>query len=524
MERGLLWHQPIGVLYGPEREIPLTRRTFALSSVDLIFILVLGIRAIVYQDLLLQGDGDLASHLALGQRMLHERALPTQDPLTFSMQGRPFVAHSWLGSLVLTLAYRAGGLPAVTVFATAVLALAYSLVALFLRRRDLDGRVVVAGAFTAVLLGTMHWLARPHIFTVLAAAILLHLLEAKRPRLWVFAALFAIWANLHGGFLFGLLLIGAYLLGAAGEARITRDPAWRALALRLLAAFGIAVIASCLNPYGPMIFGHLANALQDGVTVEMTHEYRSPNFHDTTVLILLAAIVATIAVLSVVRPRPLLTRLFAILVTLAATLYSARNIDVFSVTGWPLVWLSVGGVHLRRSGRYWLGDDFVRVERAAMPGPWMTAFLLLALVVVANDGRVAGRQLLRAGFSRARFPVEAVQAARAANLRGPLFTHFVWGGYVVLEWPGQRVFITGLKYDPDVAQAYVTVASVFPGWQQEMEDWGITQVLVPTESPLVDAMAQLSGWCVFHADSTATLIRQVSGAAGDSLCRNPRRL
>jgi hypothetical protein len=498
------------------------RRTLALSTVDMIFILVLGIRAIVYQDLLLHGDGDLASHLALGDYMLQERAIPTHDPLTFSMQDRPFVAHSWLGSLALTLVYRVGGLPGVTVFATAVLALAYSLVAHFLRRRGLDGRVVLAGAFTAVLLGTMHWLARPHIFTVLAAVILLHLLEAERPQLWAFAALFALWANLHCGFLLGLMLIGAYLLGAAAEARITHDPAWRSTAVRLLSAFGIAVIASCANPYGPMIFVHLTKALQDDVTVALTEEYQSPNFHEPTVLVLLGAIVATIAVVGVVRPRPSLTRLFAILVTLAATLHASRNVDVFSVTGWPLVWLSAARMPLHRSGRYWLGDDFARVERAAMPGPWMTASLILALVLVANGGRIAGRQVLRSEFSRAKFPVEALEAARAANSRGRLFTHFVWGGYVALAWPGQRVFITGLKYDPDVVRSYVTVGSVFPGWQKELENWNITHILVPAESPLVVALVDAKGWCTLHTDSTATLLMRSTTPAGESSCVNRR--
>ncbi len=112
----------------------------------MIFILVLAIRAVAYQDVLLHGDGDPASHLALGQRVLDERALPSHDPRTFSIQNRPFVAHSWLGTVTLTLAYRTGGLPAVMVLASAVLALGYALVALFLRRRGLDGRVVVAGA------------------------------------------------------------------------------------------------------------------------------------------------------------------------------------------------------------------------------------------------------------------------------------------------------------------------------------------------------------------------------------------
>jgi hypothetical protein len=491
------------------------RRRLVLSSVDMIFILVLGIRAIAYQDVLLHGDGDLASHLALGQRVLETRSLPDHDPLTFSMPTRPFVAHSWLGSVILTLAYRAGGLPAVTVLATSVLALAYSLIALLLRQHRLDGRLVIAGAFTAILLGTMHWLARPHIFTVLAAAVLIHLLEANRLRLWSFAPLFTGWANLHGGFVFGLIVIFAYLLGATAEMRITHDPTWRSRAFQLLAALGIGVIASCANPYGPMIFGHIASALSDDVTVTMTEEYRSPDFHDPTLLILLLAIVATVVVLALVRPRASLPRLFAILTTMAAALYSARNVDVFSVTGWPLVWMCLGQVSVRRSARYWLGDDFARVERTATPGLWMTVFVLLALLVVANDGRVAGRQLLRRSFAASIYPADAVRAARTANIRGPLFNHFTWGGYVALAWPEQRVFITGLNYDSEVVRSYVIIASAFPGWQREIEKWRIAHVLVPTKSPLVDAMMEQGGWCLFHADSTATLVTRSPAA----LCR-----
>ena len=500
------------------------RRTLALSSVDMIFILVLGIRAIAYQDLLLHGDGDLASHLALGRTILDERAVPEHDPLTFSMADRPFIAHSWLGSVALTLAYRIGGLPAVTLFATAVLALAYALVALFLRQRGLDGRVVVAGAFTAVLLGTMHWLARPHIFTVLACAILLHALEARRLRLWIFAPLFALWANLHGGFLLGLLIIGAYAVGAALEAHVGDDRDWRASALRLAAAFAIAVIASCLNPYGPAIFAHIAAALSDSVTVALTDEYRSPDFHHATGLILLGAIVASIMVLALIRPRTSFPRLFATLLTLAAMLHAARNVDVFSVVGWPLVWLSVGQTRIQRSGRYWLGDDFVRAEREARWGPWMSVFFVLALVVVANGGRVFGRQILRNDFSPARFPVSAVQAARAASLEGPVFAHFTWGGYVAFAWPPHRALVTGLKYDPDVVTSYVRIASVFPGWQHELERWRTRLVLVPTESPLVSALAELPEWCVMHTDSTATLLVRTDLAGGTSSpCRGAAR-
>jgi hypothetical protein len=155
----------------------------------------------------------------------------------------------------------------------------------------------------------------------------------------------------------------------------------------------------------------------------------------------------------------------------------------------------------------------------------MAVFFVLALAVVANDGRVFGRRVLRSGFSPAEFPVEAVRAARAENVEGPLFNHFVWGGYVAFEWPAQRVFVTGLKYDADVVASYVRLASVFPGWERELEQWAIAQVLVPTESPLVMALNELQDWCVFHADSTATLIvRRSTLRTVPTPCRAPTPL
>ena len=67
-------------------------------------------------------------------------------------------------------------------------------------------------SMAAAVLSAGHWLARPHLFTLLFVVVLLDLLERDRPApLWLYAPFFAIWANFHGGFSFGLILIGAFL-------------------------------------------------------------------------------------------------------------------------------------------------------------------------------------------------------------------------------------------------------------------------------------------------------------------------
>src|SRR5229473_3088557 len=66
------------------------------------------------------------------------------------------------------------------------------------------------------------------------------------PSFWLLP-LMALWANLHGGFVFGLVLIAPIALDAV----LSADPKLRkSLALRW-AAFGVAALGlSCATPYG----------------------------------------------------------------------------------------------------------------------------------------------------------------------------------------------------------------------------------------------------------------------------------
>ena len=80
--------------------------------------------------------------------------------------------------------------------------------------RDLGGpTLIVVGALSALLLAPS-LLARPHILALpllaLWGAALLAAREADRAPPLPFAALMALWANLHGGFAFGLALIAPF--------------------------------------------------------------------------------------------------------------------------------------------------------------------------------------------------------------------------------------------------------------------------------------------------------------------------
>ena len=193
------------------------------SLYDIIFLFWALAIPLGFANRLLSSDGDLARHLRLGRAMLEQGAVLRHDFFSHTASGRPFLAFEWLSEVVYAAAERLGGLALVAIVASLVLALTFSLLARFLIRRGADPLLAYLVSMVAAVLTGSHWLARPHLFTLLAVVILLDLLEGEPPRrLWPFALLFVVWANLHGGFVYGYIVIGAYLVGDLLEAR--HDP------------------------------------------------------------------------------------------------------------------------------------------------------------------------------------------------------------------------------------------------------------------------------------------------------------
>ncbi|HEU5040567.1 MAG TPA: hypothetical protein VFT84_07095, partial [Gemmatimonadales bacterium] len=193
-----------------------TLRRFAVPSpADGIFlILLLGI-PLGWSQAVLNTDGDAARHLRIGAAILDQGGLFYQDRFSHTMAGQPFVPYEWLSEVLFAGAWRLGGLPGVVALTALVVSAAYGLLALFLHRKGVDPLLTFGVTALSALAGAFHWLARPHIFTLLGTILLVGLLERGRRAPWLVALLFVVWTNLHGGFLFGLAIIALYLTADA---------------------------------------------------------------------------------------------------------------------------------------------------------------------------------------------------------------------------------------------------------------------------------------------------------------------
>src|SRR6185369_16132798 len=188
------------------------------SVADLIFIVAAPVTAIAGAVTLTQADGDLSAHIRMGNVILATRHIPSHSLASYTAATEPMVAHAWLAEVFFATLFRFGGLPLICVFTGIVVGATHAAVALFLRRRGADPRWAFLAALLSLALASTHWLARPHLFSIAGSALTLFLLESERPRRQMyFVVLFAVWANLHGGWLYGLAVIAMYITGDVAE-------------------------------------------------------------------------------------------------------------------------------------------------------------------------------------------------------------------------------------------------------------------------------------------------------------------
>ncbi|MEJ2305627.1 MAG: hypothetical protein P8Y14_29245, partial [Anaerolineales bacterium] len=207
-----------------ENEIGAPRTTFAsylLPKLQDILFLAIFLGVVGLGPRLLNIDGDLGRHLTIGQYILENRVIPTRDIFSHTMTGAPLTPHEWLAEVLYALAYRLGGLNAVVLLCSLLISLTFTLS--FRQSYGRSGMVLVALGWTvlAAAASSLHWLARPHLFTLLMILLWTGELECIRQgmisRWWLLSLLMLLWANLHGAFIAGFVIWGMYLAGEAWD-------------------------------------------------------------------------------------------------------------------------------------------------------------------------------------------------------------------------------------------------------------------------------------------------------------------
>lgn len=496
-------------------------RNNAPSSFDLVFIVIAPLSAILRTVRLTQSDGDLAAHIRMGETILANGSIPTHSLVSFTAATDPLIAHAWLSEIIFALLFRLGGLPLLSVVTGIVIAGTHASVALFLRKRGVDPRWAVAAALGSLAISSTHWLTRPHMFSIVGTLLTLYLLASKTSRReFLFIPLFALWANLHGGWVYGLMLIAAYAAGDMGEALAQRAEraAWLATARRDVLALSLAVAATVLNPYGLALHREVLSAVTNSTLAGHMAEFLAPNFQEAAPLPFLVATLATVALLALSRRRIPLPWLCVVIISLYLALQSFRNIALFGVSAWPLIALHAGLSVPAPKRSVPVFREFARLDPGSRTGILALPVALALLLLGLNRGWVGDTVVIPDRFNAKAFPVDAIAKARLAGLPGRIFEEWGWGGYIMYVWPEARLHVDPLKFNIQTMRSYSLIEDMRPGWRGELDRWQVRTIIVKARSPLAAGLADEAGWRLLYRDKTAAVFRR----AADSSARASR--
>jgi len=525
------------------------------SLSDMLFICVaLGV-LLTLQGRLLGEDGDAAWNLRIGSYIL-SHGIPRVEFMLGPTLGKPTLYYEWLAQVVYALALRLGGLNGVVALAALFVALEVTMLFSALRRRGVPLLLAYPLTLAGAWLTSSTWTARAQHFTLLltfawAELLWLYWRTGNRRLLWLFPISAALWANLHGGFVGGLLMLGiAVVLAWALPAR-QGGARPRALAL----TFAGSAAATLLNPWGIGLWLHIAGYLHDPVIMSTTREFLSPDFHTLyaqTFLALLVLLAAAwlwlarqrmpeserIALDGAPRERewlgeaafsPLAIALAALWTLLA--MQSVRFVALWALVVLPILGASLTAAlrtaHLAEPGQPW-GRALIAVIRLAgrlnrrlgrvesldaliSRGVWATAGVVLILLLVLNGGALPGSRtpILNAQFDARTFPVAAAQRlARDGIPAGNGFTTYTWGSYLDYALPAFHPFVDSRSdaYGPRILKQYLDIVGLAPDWSALLDQYRVRWALLPVNMPLAQALALRPGWTCSPADSSGVAV------------------
>jgi hypothetical protein len=440
-------------------------------------------------------DGDTFWHIAAGDWILANRAVPTADPFTFSFGGAPWTAHEWLSEVLLALSFRLGGWSGVVVLtATAVAATIF----IFIRRlaRDLDGAALLCVAALGFSLIAGSLLARPHVFALPAlAAWAAGLISAREKETTPSLALLPVmmlWSNLHGSFIFGLALIGPFAL----EAMLAAPPEKRIASARGWILFGLLALgAALINPLGieALLF---PIRLMGQKSLAGVGEWRPEAFdHIGPMEIALLALLG-FALLRPLRVAPV--RLLLLIGLIHLALHHTRHGMLLGLLA-PMILARPIALALAQTPQEALAQEpdasrgLTRVQAALA----VSLFVALASVRLANpvareDGPMA--------------PISAV-AAVAAELRArPVLNHYDFGGYLIFS--GVRPYIDGradLFGDAFLDNFDRIAAGNAKALDAAIEKDAIVWTIFPPTSAVVRSLDARPGWKRIYAGPDAII-------------------
>lgn len=468
-------------------------------------------------------EPDFGWHLRAGLDFLGEGGtLPRLDPYSHTMSDWAWIEHAWLTDVVMAAIYLGFGLLGVIGLFGLLTAGAWIVTSRSARCQASCGLV----ACTLSLWIALPFLgARTQMVTLLGLAVVLLLLERFRDGSrwvpWTIPLLFLLWANLHGGFTAGLLLLGlvatvSMLVRAGCERwpslhdRMDERVLSRSDLRRLVLATGAAAVVTLLNPYGWKLYGEILDSLSNQYMLEFLQEWQPVSLATRagrTYMTYLAGL-GLAMMLWYRRVEPVRWVIWTAF--LIVSLRHLRNVPFFLIVSLPLCaeLLEAGMAQFAR----WM-QLTVQQARLGLLGLTLAGGLFLLWLGPDHLHHVAQAGLRpEEYFTETSYPIEAIQWVRnhRDQVGHRLYNDYAHGGFLLWWLPEEKIFIDGRMPawrigDRWIVKDYAAVALTDPPTLTVMDRYAVDWAIVPRNTVLDLAFAQQATWVRAYDDAKVAI-------------------
>jgi hypothetical protein len=473
-------------------------------------------------------------HLRSGQYIVENLTIPTTDPFSHTKAGQLWIDHGWLAQIFWYGLFAAGGWAMVSLGVAALVTLAFWFV-----WKQIEANVFVAAV--AMILGAIvsavAWIARPQMVSFVLTAVVAYQLHNFKRRdgsllPWL-PLVMLLWANVHGGFAIGFMLMLAYLMGEVVNhfTHHQDDPVvgWSRMK-HLLLAIVISLAVVVINPHTWRMWIYPFQTVGIGALRDFIAEWQSPNFHLAWQQPFILMLLLIVAALARTARRADWTDLALVAMWTIWALFAGRNIAVFGIVTTPILaryadlawaeqWQIWGYQRVPFSG----GTSNFKTQNSKLVLNWM----LLSLVCIAALIKIVAPLTPRVSltieqdslpynaveFIKTEQP--AVEFIKTEQPAGPMFNSYNWGGYLIFKlWPNYPTYIDGRTdlYDDAFIRRYLEVMAAGDNWQQTLDEDGINIVFIENGSTLAKFLRQNSAWTEAYSDDMASIfLRSTSG-------------
>ncbi|MDQ2966269.1 MAG: hypothetical protein M3R57_10520, partial [Chloroflexota bacterium] len=323
---------------------------------------------------------DLAYHLRAGALTLDTGLIPASDTFTFTAYGEPWLNQQWGAQVALAAVYRVAGWAGLAILRAAFVGALAGLVYLACRSHGVNRRVAAWLTLAAFILSSVALGLRPQLFGLVFFALTLLLLAERRERprlLWLVPLVVVAWANAHGSFFLGPVLVGLAWLEDVHDGS---GGASRTFLVGLVAA-----VATLVNPFGPGVWLYATGLTTNPLVTERITEWQPTTLRSVPGLAFLASALLVAAFLARrgrTTPWPALAA-FATFFLIGA--WAVRGIAWWALGSAVMVAALVGAERGRAT--------LEKLERQRPPNTVLAAVLVLAGLALLPMWRPLDRQL-----------------------------------------------------------------------------------------------------------------------------------